>query len=130
MKYICNVATYHFSLAGIKEYGAVTDLDSDCFAFNVYGIEPDEFISYIKECKEIHENPKQNNCSFILNEHNLVDNLRIVYNSGQLSITRGNLKVLYYGNFGSIYESIPCIEKANARFIKKFTKEMEEHAQD
>ena len=102
IKYICDVQPNHFVVASIActHVWAFTDTQESHFSFAVFGIEPEEFIKALedmiqhRECHETYYQPKE----VVLKATRAHDTIRMTLDCTSLAITRGNLKVLYYGS--------------------------------
>lgn len=107
---------FNFVCAGIKlDHPAYQcDTDSTHFSFAVYGVEPEDFAKAIDDFVIASENNESfRDSKFVeLTTCQNSDTIRMQLNHGNVSITRGNLKVLFHGHV-SILQGLPkAIRKA------------------
>lgn len=129
-KYIVYCTYYNFVCAGIKqEHPAYqSDTDSTHFSFAVYDVDPEVFARVIDDFVTVsRDNENYQQVKFVeLQSYNSSDTIRIQFDHGTVSITRGNLKVLFYGHIG-ILEGLPkAIRKAIVERDIKHEKEQDD----
>jgi len=115
MKYLCNINYNNFAITGVSDSQNPLDTDDYCFSFIVFGVTPEDFIKEIQKCQAMREAGDMKTYSVVLNEHNTRDNLRILYQGGYVSITRGNCKVLFHGSLGVIHGAVQSIAKTTSK---------------
>lgn len=126
-QHIVHCTYFNFVCAGIKlDHPAYqSDTDSTHFSFAVYGVEPEDFANVIDDfvvaalSHELSDKTK-----FVeLKAVNSYDTIRMQFDYGNVSITRGNLKVLFHGHV-SILQGLPkAIRKAVVKRELKHEKE-------
>lgn len=127
MKYLCNVSYRHFSIAGIDDSSTIDDFPHSCYAFTVFGVEPQEFIDLLEEVYLLNQIDMQDNDDFpgerVLNKQYPSDTIRATFDYNRISITRGNFKCLYNGNFHNLYGCVSELKKVIKDFEIKNKKE-------
>lgn len=102
IKYICDVQSNHFAVASIvcTHVLTFTDTQESHFSFAIFGIEPEDFVKALEDMishrdgPETYYQPKE----VVLKATRVHDTIRMTLDCTSLAITRGNLKVLYYGS--------------------------------
>lgn len=115
-KLIVYCTHYNFVCAGIKvDHPAyLSDTDSTHFSFAVYGVEPEDFAKAIEELVKINSTSELHQAykEIVLKVSNNYDTIRICMCYGNVSITRGNIKVLFYGHISALTGLPKTIRKA------------------
>lgn len=115
-KHIVYCTYYNFVCAGIKAGHPAhqSDTDSTHFSFAVYGVQPEDFANAIEELVKINSSHElyEEYKEIVLKVPNNYDTIRICMYSGNVSITRGNLKVLFYGHISALSGLPKAIRKA------------------
>ena len=129
-KYIVYCTYHNFVCAGIKQDRPAyqSDNDSSHFSFAVYDVDPEDFARVIDDfVAASRDNENYQQVKFVeLQSYNSSDTIRMQFDHGTVSITRGNLKVLFYGHIG-ILEGLPkAIRKAIVERDVKHEKEQDD----
>lgn len=127
-RHIVYCTYYNFVCAGIKlDHPAhQSDTDNTHFSFAVYDVDPEDFAKVIEDfVAASRDNENYQQVKFVeLQSYRSSDTIRMQFDHSTVSITRGNLKVLFYGHI-SILEGLPkAIRKA---IIERDTKHEKEH---
>ena len=120
-------------VSGIKHsqhWMSLTDTCESHFSFAVYSTDPLEFASNLQRC--IDNRDSQDNYwkqDWIEIKCNIPhDIIRIQRDNASIGITRGNLKVLYFGNIDVLRGLPDAIEREYRRYVEKSDKEAQEWA--
>jgi hypothetical protein len=125
-KYICNVSSTCLQLASITTgSNAILDTDSSHFSFAVYTIDPLEFAQALEDCLNASNdfNTYWDHQEIVLKASNPFDTIRIFRHCRALSITRGNIKVLFYADVGRLYGAASVIRKEVQKYNARLEKE-------
>lgn len=125
MKHICVVGPSHFLCAGIGDAKWPSDTDNSHYSFAVFGVDPEEFSKSLEElCNKATEYPGNlKGEEVVLRCGRMCDTIRMTLDGTTLSITRGNLKVLYHGYVGTLKGLPKAIRKAVQVLERKLEKE-------
>lgn len=125
MKIIANCDYRSLAVAGISTDTFRSDLDDGHFSFIVYGVDALDFANAIEECIK-----QRNDADTYYGEQEIVlrasrsyDTIRIIRECATLSITRGNIKVLYHSTLDKLNSLPKIIRKA---VVKRDKEEGEE----
>lgn len=129
-KYIVYCTYHNFACAGIKQDHPAyqSDTNSTHFSFAVYDVDPEDFAKVIEDfVAAARDNENYQQVKFVeLTSYQCSDTIRMQFDHGIVSITRGNLKVLFYGHI-SILEGLPkAIRKAVVERDTKHEKEQDD----
>lgn len=109
-QHIVHCTYNNFVCAGIKQDHAAyqSDNDSTHFSFAVYDVDPEDFAKVIDDFVEAaRRHELSDKTKFVeLKAVGGYDTIRMQFDHGNVSITRGNLKVLFHGHV-SILQGLP-----------------------
>lgn len=122
-KYLVDVQHCHFSVASITKHGnahRVSDTVESHFSFVIYWVEPIDFIIALEGLIESRCN---SDTYFDYKEKVLPgcswsDTIRMTMQCTTLTITRGNMKVLYCGSIDRVLELPKVLRKEMDKFNK------------
>jgi len=122
-KYLVDVQNCHFSVASITKHGnahGVSDTVESHFSFVIYWVEPIDFIIALEGLIESRCN---SDTYFDYKEKVLPgcswsDTIRMTMQCTTLTITRGNMKVLYCGSIDRVLELPKVLRKEMDKFNK------------
>ena len=125
MKHICVVGASHFLCAGIGDARWASDTDISHYSFAVFGVDPEEFSKSLEELhKKATEYPGNlKGEEVVLRCGRMSDTIRMTLDGTTLAITRGNLKVLFFGYVGTLKGLPKVIRKAVQVWERKLEKE-------
>lgn len=128
MKIIAHCDYMSLAVAGISTYNRRPDCDEGHFSFIVYSIDPLDFANAIEECvnQRLEQKTYYDVQEIVLRACRSYDTIRIVRECSSLTITRGNMKVLYYGTVDTLNSLPKVIRKAVAKRNKE-EGEIDEH---
>lgn len=114
MKIIAHCDYTSLAVAGFSTEYTRSDSDNGHFSFIVYSIDPLLFAQAIESCVEQrHEQETYYNVQeIVLKASRNHDTIRLVRECTSLSITRGNMKVLFYGSVDVLSPLPKIIRKA------------------
>ena len=122
-------------VAGIKCSGHwqnMIDTDESHFSFAIYSVDPLEFASTLQEFLDNRMDDDKyrefDEYEFRVGSHH--DCIRMTRDCSSFGITRGNLKVLYFGSIDSLHGLPEAIEREYRRYLEKSEKEAQEWAKE
>ena len=129
-RFIAEVNCNTIQVASTQASGWVSDTQCSHFSFAIFGQDPEEVLKAIESVIE-----ERNDHDKYHKEQELVlgygtDKLRIVRQQAQVSISRGNLKILYYGSVDRLYGLPAVLRKAIDKYNKRCEKELEKDIQE
>lgn len=131
MHFVVHCSNYVTLISGVKcdtSPMSLTDTDDSHFSFGIFSVEALKFAEALQKCIDNRLDPDNywNSDWIELYSGNHYDVIRISRNCANISITRGNLKILYYGSVGSLAGLPEAIIKEYQRYDKQNTKELKE----
>lgn len=117
MKIIAHCDYKSLAVAGFSTMFVRSDTDDGHFSFIVYDVDATSFAEALEACLEERNNQDTyyNTQEIVLRAYRSSDTIRIVRDCASVSITRGNLKVLFYGSV----DTLALLPKAIRKAIKE-----------
>lgn len=114
MKIIAHATYTSLAVAGLSIDRRRPDLDEGHFSFIVYNIDALQFAQALEDCLSQRQDfdTYYNVQEIVLKSSRHYDTIRIVRECATISITRGNLKVLFYGSVDVLRGLPKIIRKA------------------
>lgn len=114
MKIIAHCDYTSLAVAGFSTEYTRSDTDNGHFSFIVYSIDPLLFAQAIEGCLEQRNNQEtySNTQEIVLKSSRSYDTIRLVRDCASLSITRGNMKILFHGSVDVLSMLPKIIRKA------------------
>lgn len=135
MHFVVHCTSTSMLVSGIKCSGHwqnMIDTDESHFSFAIYSVDPLEFAStlqkFIDNCMDADKYRDFDECKFRTAVHHHC--IRMTRDCTSLGITRGNLKVLYFGSIGSLHGLPEAIEREYRRYLEKSEKEAQDWAKE
>lgn len=114
MRFLAHSTFSSLAVAGISENSQRADTDDSHFSFMIYTVCPEDFATAIEQCIialddcDMYSDLQE----IVLQGTRHYDTIRIVRDGQIVSITRGNLKVLFYGSLAVLRGLPKAIRKA------------------
>lgn len=127
-KYFVHCNYYNFFCTGVSTNYTACDTDNSHFSFGVFSVEPEAFADAIEEMFQHSQDyeKRQDYKEITLQSARGSDTIRITLDGTNIGITRGNLKVLYYGSISTLSGLPKAIRKAVEQRDKRYQKELEQ----
>lgn len=134
-KFLVHVNTTCIQVASITDTSdgfGVMDNEHGHFSFAIFSQDPEDVLAAFEQIIEERQDPDNyyNTQEYVLRSSQWSDTIRFVRHCNTLSITRGNLKVLYNASVDRLLGLPAALRKAVDKYNKQYEKELEKDLQE
>ena len=133
-KFLVHVSTTCIQIASITDTSdgfSVLDNEHGHFSFAIFSQDPEDVLAAFEQIIEERQDPDNyyNTQEYVLRSSQWSNTIRFVRHCNTLSITRGNLKVLYHASVDRLLGLPKALRKAIDKYNKQCEKELEKEQQ-
>ena len=134
-KFLVHVNTTCIQVASITDTSdgfGVMDNEHGHFSFAIFNQDPEDVLAAFEQIIEERQDPDNyyNTQEYVLRSSQWSDTIRFVRHCNTLSITRGNLQVLYNASVDRLLGLPAALRKAIDKYNKQYEKELEKDLQE